>query len=59
MDVDFTGLSAHQRYKLLSSFVVPRPIALATTLGPGGVVNAARSGGGVGKAPAPGGTGTG
>ena len=29
------------RYKLLCSLVVPRPIALVTTVGPGGVVNAA------------------
>ena len=28
-------------YKILCSLVVPRPIALVSTLGPGGVVNAA------------------
>ena len=38
---DFAKLSAQDRYKLLCSLVVPRPIALVTTLGPGGVVNAA------------------
>ena len=34
-------LSAHERYKLLISFVLPRPIAWLTTIGPTGVVNAA------------------
>lgn len=34
-------LSAHERYKLLISFVLPRPIAWVTTIGPTGVVNAA------------------
>lgn len=38
---DFTTLSAQDRYKLLCALVVPRPIALVTTLGPGGIVNAA------------------
>lgn len=38
---DFTTLAAQDRYKLLCALVVPRPIALVTTLGPGGVVNAA------------------
>ena len=38
---DFAKLSTQDRYKLLCSLVVPRPIALVTTLGPGGVVNAA------------------
>jgi flavin reductase (DIM6/NTAB) family NADH-FMN oxidoreductase RutF len=38
---DFTTLPAQDRYKLLCALVVPRPIALVTTLGPGGVVNAA------------------
>jgi flavin reductase (DIM6/NTAB) family NADH-FMN oxidoreductase RutF len=33
-------LSPHDRYKLLSGIVVPRPIALVTTLD-NGVVNAA------------------
>ena len=41
MDIDFARLSPGQRYKLLASFVVPRPIALVTSLGGGGVVNAA------------------
>ena len=41
MDIDFAELSPAQRYKLLASFVVPRPIALVTSLGEGGVVNAA------------------
>ncbi|MFL5115508.1 MAG: flavin reductase family protein, partial [Microvirga sp.] len=38
---DFAELPQRQRYKLLVGLVVPRPIALVTTLGPGGVVNAA------------------
>ncbi len=40
-EADFATLSAQDRYKLLCSLVVPRPIALVTTVGPGGVVNAA------------------
>lgn len=40
-EVDFEQLTAYQRYKLMASLIVPRPIALVTTLGPGGVVNAA------------------
>jgi flavin reductase (DIM6/NTAB) family NADH-FMN oxidoreductase RutF len=34
-------ISAHERYKLLISFVLPRPIAWLTTIGQTGVVNAA------------------
>lgn len=34
-------VSRHERYKLLASFVLPRPIAWVTTIGPTGVVNAA------------------
>jgi len=41
MDIDFSELSAYQRYKLMASLIVPRPIALITTLGSNGVVNAA------------------
>ena len=41
MEIDFSQLSAYQRYKLMASLIVPRPIALVTTLSPGGVVNAA------------------
>jgi len=41
MEIDFRALSAYQRYKLMASLIVPRPIALVTTLGPDGVVNAA------------------
>ena len=40
-EVDFTEISAYQRYKLMASLIVPRPIALVTTLGANGVVNAA------------------
>jgi len=39
--VDMTALGAYERYKLMASLIVPRPIALVTTLSPGGVVNAA------------------
>ena len=34
-------LSPHDRYKIKISFVLPRPIAWVTTVGPSGVVNAA------------------
>ena len=40
-EVDFDGITAYQRYKLMASLIVPRPIALVTTVGPTGVVNAA------------------
>ena len=39
--IPLQDLSPHERYKLLCGVVVPRPIALVTTLGPTGVVNAA------------------
>ena len=41
LSYDPNALSQHDRYKLLISLVIPRPIALVTTLGPAGVVNAA------------------
>ncbi len=42
MEFDFEQpLHADRAYPLLASVVVPRPIALVTTLGPDGVVNAA------------------
>jgi flavin reductase (DIM6/NTAB) family NADH-FMN oxidoreductase RutF len=41
MQIDFSELTAYQRYKLMASLIVPRPIALVTTLSPGGIVNAA------------------
>lgn len=41
MDIDFRVLGAYERYKLMASLIVPRPIALVTTLGADGVVNAA------------------
>ncbi len=41
MDIDFATLTAHQRYKLMASLIVPRPVALVTTLSPDGTVNAA------------------
>jgi flavin reductase (DIM6/NTAB) family NADH-FMN oxidoreductase RutF len=36
-----SDVSPHERYKLLTSFILPRPIAWVTTLGPTGTVNAA------------------
>jgi len=36
-----SDLSPRERYKVLASFVLPRPIAWVTSLGPGDVVNAA------------------
>ena len=41
MEFDFTSIAAQLRYKLLCSFVGPRPIALVTTQGVDGVPNAA------------------
>ena len=40
-EVDFQSITSYQRYKLMASLIVPRPIALVTTLGPTGVANAA------------------
>ena len=39
--VDFAGLPPRERYKLLCATIVPRPIALVTSVSPDGVVNAA------------------
>ncbi|GLK42820.1 MULTISPECIES: flavin reductase family protein [Novosphingobium] len=39
--VDFDAIGAYQRYKLMASLIVPRPIALVTTVNAQGVVNAA------------------
>lgn len=41
MDFDFTRLSPQDRYRLLTNFVGPRPIALVTTRSEGGHANAA------------------
>ena len=41
MTFDFATLPQPLRYKLLVGLVVPRPIALVTSIGPGGTVNAA------------------
>lgn len=41
MDFDFETLAADDRYKLLTSTIVPRPIAWITTLSKSGVRNAA------------------
>ncbi len=40
-EVDFEQLGSYPRYKLMASLIVPRPIALVTTVGANGVVNAA------------------
>lgn len=39
--IDLDALSRAERYKALTGAVIPRPIAFVTTLGPGGIVNAA------------------
>ncbi|AKM30895.1 flavin reductase domain-containing protein [Pandoraea faecigallinarum] len=41
MEIDFGELTPYERYKLMSSLIVPRPIALITTLSDDGTVNAA------------------
>ncbi|MBR0925897.1 flavin reductase family protein [Bradyrhizobium diazoefficiens] len=41
MDYAASELTPRERYKVLTSFILPRPIAWVTTLGPTGVVNAA------------------
>jgi flavin reductase (DIM6/NTAB) family NADH-FMN oxidoreductase RutF len=41
LSLKFADLEPRQRYKLLCGLVVPRPIALVSTLSPSGVVNAA------------------
>ncbi len=41
MEADFTTLPARDRYRLLTGFVGPRPIALVTTRNPDGSDNAA------------------
>jgi flavin reductase (DIM6/NTAB) family NADH-FMN oxidoreductase RutF len=40
-EINFEAITAYQRYKLMASLIVPRPIALVTTLGENGVANAA------------------
>ena len=39
--VNFDQITSYERYKLMASLIVPRPIALVTSLGANGVVNAA------------------
>ena len=41
MEYAAADLSPRERYKVLTSFVLPRPIAWVTSVGPTGVVNAA------------------
>lgn len=39
--IDFAAIAPRERYKLLCATIMPRPIALVTTISPDGVVNAA------------------
>ncbi|HXJ55776.1 MAG TPA: flavin reductase family protein [Verrucomicrobiae bacterium] len=41
MELDLEGQYAERAYSILASLVTPRPIALVTSLGPDGVINAA------------------
>jgi flavin reductase (DIM6/NTAB) family NADH-FMN oxidoreductase RutF len=41
LNLKFADLAPRQRYKLRCGLVVPRPIALVSSLSPAGVVNAA------------------
>lgn len=41
MEIEFDALAPLQRYKILASLVVPRPIALISTIDENGIVNAA------------------
>ncbi|MBR0710114.1 flavin reductase family protein [Bradyrhizobium liaoningense] len=41
MDYAASELTPRERYKVLTSFILPRPIAWVTSVGPTGVVNAA------------------
>jgi flavin reductase (DIM6/NTAB) family NADH-FMN oxidoreductase RutF len=41
LEINFETLDVYARYKLMASLIVPRPIALVTTLGEDGTVNAA------------------
>ena len=41
MQYAVSDVNHHDRYKILTAFVLPRPIAWVTTLGPTGTVNAA------------------
>jgi flavin reductase (DIM6/NTAB) family NADH-FMN oxidoreductase RutF len=41
MDIDFDTITEYQRYKLMASLIVPRPVAFVTTLNDDGSVNAA------------------
>ena len=40
-EVNFDQITSYERYKLMARLIVPRPIALVTSLGANGVVNAA------------------
>ncbi len=41
MDIRFDQIAADRRYKILCSLIIPRPIALVTSISEGGLVNAA------------------
>ena len=40
-EIIFAALGPRDRYKLMAGLIVPRPIALVTTVSEGGVMNAA------------------
>jgi flavin reductase (DIM6/NTAB) family NADH-FMN oxidoreductase RutF len=40
-EIDFSKIGEYERYKLMASLIIPRPIALVTSLSEAGVVNAA------------------
>ena len=41
LEIDIEALAARDRYKLMAGLIVPRPIALVTTVSAGGVMNTA------------------
>jgi flavin reductase (DIM6/NTAB) family NADH-FMN oxidoreductase RutF len=41
IDVRFADIAADRRYKILCSLIIPRPIALVTSMNPDGGFNAA------------------
>ena len=45
MEYAATDLNPRDRYKILTAFVLPRPIALIPSVGTAGVVNVAHDGG--------------
>ncbi len=41
MDIQFSTLSAAEKYKLIAASIIPRPIALITSMNGDGTINAA------------------